>query len=304
MATARAWHHCGHAHYDLFALHLGRRFTRPLLFPTVFFYWLTSAKTRRASSEFLSLALSRPARPVDTLKHIFYFANTILDRVFVLSGKSKSLDITYTHKGDFDDIRKHSGGIFITSHIGSFEIMRALGKEARNLRIKLLMDYKHGARIGALLKQLNPDFMQHIIDVGNSDVDLMLKIKAAIDDGYMVAIMADRVSERDTPIICDFFDKKIELPISPWQLAVMLKVPVALCFGLYRGGNRYDLKFDRIETQSVTSRQQRKLLAENYAQQYAQRLEHYAKQAPYNWFNFYTFWLPPKQTSNDTKKQN
>ena len=34
------------------------------------------------------------------------------------------------------------------------------------------------------------------------------------------------------------------LPGRPWQLAAALKVPVVLCFGLYRGGNRYDLYFE------------------------------------------------------------
>ncbi len=28
-----------------------------------------------------------------------------------------------------------------------------------------------------------------------------------------------------------------------------------------------------------------------YVQRYAERLEHYARKAPDNWFNFYDFWL-------------
>ena len=30
---------------------------------------------------------------------------------------------------------------------------------------------------------------------------------------------------------------------------------------------------------------------------YAQRLEHYCRQAPYNWFNFYDFWNASRATA-------
>ena len=33
-------------------------------------------------------------------------------------------------------------------------------------------------------------------------------------------------------------------PAAPFLIGALLKVPVVLCIGLYRGGNRYDLYFE------------------------------------------------------------
>src|SRR3546814_6516261 len=75
------------------------------------------------------------------------------------------------------------------------------------------------------------------------------------------------------------------------MIAAVLKLPVSLAFGLYRGGNRYDLVFDTFEDQGLDlPRAQRATRMAALIQRYAARLEHHARQAPYNWFNFYAFW--------------
>jgi predicted LPLAT superfamily acyltransferase len=73
-------------------------------------------------------------------------------------------------------------------------------------------------------------------------------------------------------------------------LAAVTGVPVILPFGIYRGGNRYDVYFellsDRIEL-SCTGREE---ALREWIQRYADRLARHALDAPYNWFNFYDFW--------------
>jgi len=43
----------------------------------------------------------------------------------------------------------------------------------------------------------------------------------------------------------------------------------------------------------VLERGARQEAAREYAARYAQRLEHYARSAPDNWFNFFEFWKTP-----------
>src|SRR3546814_15747007 len=72
------------------------------------------------------------------------------------------------------------------------------------------------------------------------------------------------------------------------MIAAVLKLPVSLAFGLYRGGNRYDLVFETFEDQGLDlPRAQRATRMAALIQCYAARLEHHARQAPYNWFYFY-----------------
>ena len=70
----------------------------------------------------------------------------------------------------------------------------------------------------------------------------------------------------------------------------MTRCPVILFFGLYRGGNRYEIYFEPFADEIVLDRGRRAEDIQLWMQRYAERLEHYAQFAPYNWFNFYSFW--------------
>ena len=66
-----------------------------------------------------------------------------------------------------------------------------------------------------------------------------------------------------------------------------------LMFGLYRGGNRYDIYFERLVHAWPASPAERDHTLEQAQRNYVARLEHYCRDAPYNWYNFYDFWQQP-----------
>ena len=76
-----------------------------------------------------------------------------------------------------------------------------------------------------------------------------------------------------------------------------------LAFGLYRGGNRYDLLFEPFAAAVDVPRSQRAEALSALVHRYASRLEHHLRGAPWNWFNFYDFWhseaLPPATLDAD-----
>jgi predicted LPLAT superfamily acyltransferase len=69
-----------------------------------------------------------------------------------------------------------------------------------------------------------------------------------------------------------------------------MQCPVILFFGLYRGGNRYEVHFERLAEVITTNRRRRQEDIRYWTQRYVDRLEYYARSAPYNWFNFYNYW--------------
>jgi predicted LPLAT superfamily acyltransferase len=79
-------------------------------------------------------------------------------------------------------------------------------------------------------------------------------------------------------------------------IAAVLQAPVMLAFGLFRGGNRYDLVFESFSGPIHVARQDRIRVLGDMARRYAARLEHHARSAPYNWFNFYDYWLTSQPT--------
>ena len=80
-----------------------------------------------------------------------------------------------------------------------------------------------------------------------------------------------------------------QFPEGPFRLALVLGVPVVLFFGLYQGGGRYRI-FLEVLPESPAARREQRSPAALGVEGYVRRLEHYARAAPYNWFNFYDFW--------------
>ncbi len=274
------------------ALHLGRGVSRLLLIPIVGYFLLTSRVAVRASRDYLPRVLGRPASLIDVARHMHSFACTILDRVFLLTDRFDELDIR-VHGEDL--ARQYGlapgGCLLVGSHLGSFEVMRALGIKQPEVKVRMLMARGQNEMITQILEALNPGIGKHMIDTSGGDADTALRIKAALDENCMVCLLGDRVnSEKEKSSACDFLGGQAEFPLGWLLLAGVLGVPVLLCFGLYRGGRRYDIHFELLSERITLNRTSREDDAALWAQRYADRLAYHAQSAPYNWFNFFDFW--------------
>jgi predicted LPLAT superfamily acyltransferase len=148
---------------------------------------------------------------------------------------------------------------------------------------------QNAQRVNNLFEALNPGSHANLIEMGDG-INFMLKIREAIDEGSIVAIMGDRASEGDRSIEVDFLGAKARFPTGPYILASTLKCPVYLTFGLYRAPNVYELYCEPFAERIELPRRRRQEALREYVEKYAERLEHYARRYPDNWFNFYDFW--------------
>lgn len=272
------------------ALALGRRGLRPIVYVTAAYFLVTSAASRRASREFLRRALEREPGLRDVWRQFFAFATCSTDRIFLLAGQRGALDIRAHRQPEvFDLTNRGQPCVFLVAHFGNFEAARLIGDRGM-LPIAILLDREIGRMLTQLFEELNPDFADCIVDAAQRGPELVLALKEAVDSGRMIGMMGDRTRDGDRSVTVEFFGVPAQLPIGPWMLAGALGVPVILCFGLYRGGNRYDVYYELFAERLALPRGSREQALRDYAQRYAQRLEHYAREAPYNWFNFYDFW--------------
>lgn len=149
--------------------------------------------------------------------------------------------------------------------------------------------YSENARIvGAAFEALNSDPLLEIIALGR--VDSMLNVEAALARGEIVAMLADRTLKVGGTVSCHFLGEQARFPTGPIRIATLLKRPMALVFCLYMGGNRYEIHIERFADVREATGWRRDATIEQLLQRYADRLEHYCRLAPYNWFNFYDFW--------------
>lgn len=277
---------------------IGRYGGRPLarsLLPFITVYFLLRRKAeRRDSQAYLSRVLARRATWRDVARHIHCFASTILDRVFLLGGQLERFDVAIAGLDELHRVLDQRRGVLLLgSHLGSFEVLRVLAQRRPDYVIRVVLDKGHNPAMTQLLDELNPEIAAGVIDAGQDGPSLMLDIQHAVQSGALVALLADRVHSGEHTADAPFLGSPARFPLSPWLVAAALKVPVVLGFGLYRGGNRYDLVFEPFSDGLDIPRERRRTELAALIRRYAERLEHHARSAPLNWFNFYDFWDHP-----------
>ena len=271
------------------ALTLGRPVARLLLYPICFYFFLFSPASHTASKKYLRKVLMREPRFANAFRHCHTFAASLLDRVFLFNNQYTRFDVR-VHGEDIlaEMIARGEGCFLLGAHMGSFEIIRALGRRNTAARISLIMYEENARKFNAALDAINPDLGLQVISLGKCDS--MLKVEAALNRGEIVGMLGDRTFQGEGTVRCQFFGEQARFPIGPFRLAAALRRPLVLMFGLYRGGNRYDIYFERLVDSWQAPHTARDLLLRQTQQRYVERLEHYCRDAPYNWYNFYDFW--------------
>ncbi|MGH8187597.1 MAG: acyltransferase, partial [Steroidobacteraceae bacterium] len=210
---------------------------------------------------------------------------------FLLAERFKRFDIRVY---GLDDLRsawaRQQGVLVFGSHLGSFDALRVLAQFRSDVKVRVVIDIEQNPALSHVLNALNPELARSIINPRRDGMTTALAIKEALDDKALVTLLVDRARPGNEVLLCDFLGHPAPFPVSPWRLAAALKVPVVLCFGLYRGGNRYDLYFEPFAETLAAERTRREDHLKEVVRRFAARLEHYAREAPYNWFNFYDFW--------------
>ena len=270
------------------AMALGRPAARLLLYPITLYYLAFSPQARAASRQYLGKVLGRKPGLADAFRHYHSFASVLLDRTFLLNGQFSRFDVRVHGVEIVEEmVAGGNGCVLLGAHLGSFEITRCEGR-TRGYKVSMLMYEDNARKVGAVLRAINPGLDMEIIPLGR--LDAMLKVEAALARGEVVGMLADRTLNDADTIRCPFIGEPARVPTGPFRVAIMLNRPMALLFGVYRGGNRYDIHVERFAEPGELRDGARAAAVDRLARRYAGRLEHYCRLAPYNWFNFYDFW--------------
>jgi len=273
-------------------LRLGRPVARLLLYPITLYFLVRRGAERRASRAYLRRVLGRRPTLLDVARHVHCFASTILDRPLLLTGRLDRFDI-HVHGVESLQayVRQGRGVLLLGAHLGSFEVLRVIGEQRPELRMAVLLERGQNPAMTQLLEELNPRLAATVIDAGLPGPELMLRIKEAAEQGALIGLLGDRRRPGEPGLPATFLGETAWFPVAPYQIAAVLQLPVCLCFGLYAGGNRYELHFEPFAKRIGLPRGDRRSALQACVQRYAGRLEHHARNVPWNWFNFYDFWI-------------
>jgi predicted LPLAT superfamily acyltransferase len=276
------------------SLRLGRPAGRIVLHLIAAYFLLFAPASRAASRDYLARVLGRRARLADLYRHVFSFAATIHDRVYLLNNRFDLFDIAVEGDALMRDLLADDRGVFlIGAHMGSFEVMRALGRSHAGLNVAMAMYEENARKLNRMLAAISPMAQQDVIGLGH--VDSMLKISATLEQGTPVGMLADRRFGGDATRTLAFLGGDADLPLGPFRMAAILRRPVVFMAGLYLGGNRYQIHFEHLADFSGLQAGQRQAAIDQAMARYVELLERHCRLFPYNWFNFFNFWraAPP-----------
>jgi predicted LPLAT superfamily acyltransferase len=274
------------------SLALGRPAARGLLCLIAGYFFLFAPGARRHARVFLRRALGREPTAGDRFRQVFAFACTILDRLYLARERYGLFDVSIEGEALMRAVLERGTGAFLLgAHLGSFEIMGAVGRRQPGLRVVMAM-YEHNAsKLNAIAAAGHPAALPEIIPLGH--LDAILRIRDALDAGSFVGMLADRTLGEAPAERVSFLGHPALFPSGPMRAAAALRRPVYFMTGLYRGGNRYHVVFREVADFSQLPREERERAVREAIRRYAALLEEYCRSDPANWFNFYDFWHAP-----------
>jgi predicted LPLAT superfamily acyltransferase len=287
--------------YALFRIG-GRLPFRLVLYPVVLWYWAAKRAAREASLEYLQRlqqstgALGHTPDWRDTLRHFFSFAETLLDKMLAVGGRYRLETIRFTGREPIEQmLRSGQGGLLVTAHMGCLEMCQASADSAPGLKLTVLVHTAHAQRFNRMLDRLSPGRGISLMQVTEISPATAVLLSERIARGEFVAIAGDRVplvAGRASAVQVPFLGHAASFPTGAYLLASLLKCPI-FAMGCIRQGDTHEVVFDKLADRIVLPRADRLGACAAYATEFARGLERLLARAPYEWFNFFSFWNQP-----------
>jgi len=276
------------------ALRLGRPPARGILYLIAAYFFAFAPAARRAAREYLRRALGREPTARDRFRQVFAFASTILDRFYLLNERYELFAVTTEGEELMRDaVASGAGAFLLGAHLGSFEMMSAVGRRQPGLRVAMAMYDDNSNRLTAMLGAGSSAHAPEIIPLGH--LETMLRIRDCLAAGTFVGMLADRTPGESPGQLVSFLGAPALFPSGPMRAAAALRCKVIFMTSLYRGGNRYHIVFRQLADFSRPAAHSREAAVREAIERYVALIEECCRSDPYNWFNFYDFWhgVPP-----------
>ncbi len=254
----------------------------------VAWFLVSAPRARRASRDYLARVLGRPASTREIAHHFDRFASAVLDRVMLLSGRERDYAISVDGlPALLATLAEGRGVILLGAHLGSFEVLRTLARNAP-APVWALMYRRNNGALAALLDRIAPDIRARVLEIG--DTASMIRARECVERGEIVGILADRSPPGHRLVPARFLGGTAHFPSGPFVLAATLGAPVFLFHGVSTGHRRYHIGIEPFADRVRLRREHRQDDLRAQIQRYAAGIERLCRAHPFQWFNFFPFW--------------
>jgi predicted LPLAT superfamily acyltransferase len=271
----------------------GWRFGAVLLWPITLVVFLQDEAARGASRRYLARVLPRRPTSRDVFRHFLTFAETLLERFFLLTGGAEGFAIRI--EGQEHLARATAGGkgvVLLGAHLGSFDLLRlAAGRDAP-VPIRMVMHHAAGDALAAVFARASPESAAQILPLppaGGDGIAFALALREVLAAGGVIGVLADRPAAGQAVVPAAFLGAEAGFALGPFRLAAAMGAPLLLGFAVRLGRRRYLVRIEPFADPPAPACAREAALAPLVAA-YAERLSTLCRAYPYNWFNFHDVW--------------
>ncbi len=293
-SIASRWQH----QFFYLAIRLGgRRPAYALTWPVVAYYLLFRPSLRNRTRHYLRRRFPGHAGFAafqDSFHLSLSFAQALVDRATVGIMGPQSMDVRF---GSFQKIQnllaEGRGLILMNAHVGCWQTAMS-GIERLQTPVHLLIRREQGDVDRHYHEHQGGRCPYRIIDPSGF-LGGAAEIVQALRRGEIVSVMGDRVygDDRNT-LAVTFLGEAAMFPVGAYRIASITGAPVAVLLSHKSSPGGYTLDLDRIIR--VSPVQDRRLeTLRPYVSEFVQSLERYARNHPYQFFNFHDMWKNSNQ---------
>lgn len=182
---------------------------------------------RRQSRAYLTVALGRPARWMDVVRHFELFSEVLLLKMHVGHGRDVACTLAPEHAEAFEAlVRSAQPALFGTFHVGASDLLgyrlADWGRQVSILRLRV--GNSDDTRL------LGERFVRHVSFLWiNDPTKLLFDLKDAIERGASLALKCDRLEYAARTEAFEFLGARRLFPFTIYYLAVLFDRPVAFC---------------------------------------------------------------------------
>jgi predicted LPLAT superfamily acyltransferase len=218
-------------------------------------------------------------------RNIYFFGQTLIDKVAVLTGSASKLGFTHEGIEHLEALAgSGEGGLVVSAHLGNWEIAGHMLKRV-GATINVLMYDGEAEQLKALMSEYEQKRSFNIIYV-REDLSHVYEMSAALRRGELICLHADRFRPGNRTMVHAFLNEEAHFPAGPFLLASKLRAPVCFVFAFKETNFHYHYK----AWPAASYEGRGSSGAERMLDDFVALLESQLKLYPDQWFNYYDFW--------------
>ncbi len=289
--------------------HIPKCVVRILVYPVGFFYFISSKRAREETKLYQKRLLEytnglSPKR-ISSYSQIVSFALCVLEKIEGWIGKINFNEIIFQDddvKTLVSELNQKKGAVVISSHLGNMELLRSLSSSgetgvSRFVPITAIMSKKATAQFNQTLMMINPKAELNLIDPTEITPETIEVMIDTVEQGGLVVLAGDRSSaqSRERVIEKSFLGETAWFPYGTFLVAALIKAPVYFMYGIRDKStvfsSKQKLSVEKVDIDFNCPRKERESKIDLLCEKYVKNLERHCVSYPYQWYNFFNFWL-------------